>query len=213
MGGFKWNVIKARMKKNVEEGKLGDERYRLVAFAIFGLVLFPSKIGVISLEAANVFVEYEYDRINPSSAILAKTMLSLNHCRMHGKGAMRCCSPMLYLWIISHIETPRDIFNNFWWFDLRPLKVTIEETWKNWDETAWIDKYAALPQSNFKWKAPWMNDPICTMRCGSKTWVPLIGVHQLCTCTCTKAVGWNAVCTKDSGFSRFHRFIQASTIP
>jgi hypothetical protein len=121
MGGFKWNVIEARMKKNVEEGKLGDERYRLVAFAIFGLVLFPSKIGVISLEAANVFVEYEYDRINPSSAILAKTMLSLNHCRMHGKGAMRCCSPMLYLWIISHIETPRDIFNNFWWFDLRPL--------------------------------------------------------------------------------------------
>jgi hypothetical protein len=49
------------MKKNAEEGKLGDERYRLVAFAIFGLVLFPSEIGVISLEAANVFVEYEYD--------------------------------------------------------------------------------------------------------------------------------------------------------
>jgi len=116
--GFKWKVIEAIMKKNAEEGKLGDERYRLVAFAIFRLVLFPSEIGVISLEAANVFVEYEYDRINPSSAILAETMLSLNHCRMHGKGSMRCCSPMLYLWIVSHIETLRDIFNNFWWFDL-----------------------------------------------------------------------------------------------
>jgi hypothetical protein len=101
------------MKKNVEEGKLGEERYRLVAFAIFGLVLFPSEIGVISLEAASVFIEYERDRINPSSAILGETMLSLNHYRMHGKGAMRCCAPMLYLWIISHIETPRDIFNNF----------------------------------------------------------------------------------------------------
>jgi len=105
-------------------------------------------------------------------------MLPLNHCRMHGKGAMRCCSPTLYLWIVNHIETPRDIFNNFWWFDLRPLKVTIEETWKNWDKMVWIDKYAALPQSNFKWKAPWMNDPICTMSCGSKTWVPLIGVTR-----------------------------------
>jgi hypothetical protein len=125
-GGFKRKVIEARMKKNAEEGKLGDERYKLMAFAIFGLVLFPSEIGVISLEATNVFVEYEHDLINPSSAILAETMLSLNHCRMHGKGAMRCCSPMLYLWIVSHIETPRDIFNNFWWFDLRPLKVTIE---------------------------------------------------------------------------------------
>jgi hypothetical protein len=127
-GGFKWKVIEARMKKNAEEGRLGDERYRLVAFAIFGLVLFPSEIGVISLEAASVFLEYKHDRINPSSAILAETMLSLNHYRMNGKGVMRCCVPMLYLWIISHIETPRDIFNNFWWFDLRPLKVTIEET-------------------------------------------------------------------------------------
>ena len=172
--GFKWKVIEAIMKKNAEEGKLGDERYRLVAFAIFGLVLFPSEIGVISLEGANVFIEYEYDRINPSSEILVETMLSLNHCRMHGKGAMRCCNPMLYLWIISHIETPRDIFNNFWWFNLQPLKVTIEETWKNWDETAWIDKYAALPQSNFKWKTQWMNDTICTISYGSKTWVPLL---------------------------------------
>jgi hypothetical protein len=175
-GGFKWKVIEARMKKNAEEGKLGDERYRLVAFTIFGLVLFPSKIKVISLEAANVFIEYENDRINPSSAILRETMLSLNHYRTHGKGAMRCCIPMLYLWIISHIETPRDIFNNFWWFDLRPLKVTIDETWKNWDEKACIDKYAALPWSNFKWKAPWMNNAICIMSCGSKIWVPLIGV-------------------------------------
>jgi hypothetical protein len=37
------------MKKNVEEGRLGDERYRLVAFAIFGLVLFPFEIGVINV--------------------------------------------------------------------------------------------------------------------------------------------------------------------
>ena len=58
-GGLKWKVIDARMKKNSEEGRLGDERYRLVAFAIFGLILFPSEIGVISLEAASIFLEYE----------------------------------------------------------------------------------------------------------------------------------------------------------
>jgi hypothetical protein len=37
--GFKWKIIEAKMKKNVEEGKLRDERYMLVAFTIFGLVL------------------------------------------------------------------------------------------------------------------------------------------------------------------------------
>jgi hypothetical protein len=36
-------AIEARMKKNDEEGKLGNERYKLVAFAICGLVLFPSE--------------------------------------------------------------------------------------------------------------------------------------------------------------------------
>jgi hypothetical protein len=99
-------------------------------------------------------------------------MLSLNHCRTHGKGAMRCCIPILYLWIISHIKTPRDVFNNFGWFDLRPLKVPIDKTWKNWDEKAWIDKYAALSRSNFKWKPSWVNNAICTISCGSKIWVP-----------------------------------------
>ena len=39
-----------------------------------------------------------------------------------------------------------------------------------------MDKYAVLPRSNFKWKASWMNNVICTMSCGSKIWVPLIGV-------------------------------------
>ena len=95
-GGFKWKVIEARMKKNAKKGKLGDERYGLVVFAIFGLVLFPSKIRV-SLEAANAFMKYKHDLINPSAIILAETMLSVNHCSMHGKGAMRCCVPMLYL--------------------------------------------------------------------------------------------------------------------
>jgi len=141
------------MKKNIEEVKLGDEQYKLVAFAMFELVLFLFEIGVISLEAANVFIEYKHDQINPSSAILGKTMLSLNHCKTHGKKTMRCCIFMLYLWVISYIETLRDNFNKFWWFDLRPLKVTMDETWKNWDEKAWIDKYATLPWSNFKWKA------------------------------------------------------------
>jgi hypothetical protein len=75
------------MKKNVKEGKLEDEWYKLVAFAIFGLVMFPFGIGVISLEAVNAFIEYEHDRINLSVAILTKTMLSFNHCRMHE----RCC--------------------------------------------------------------------------------------------------------------------------
>jgi hypothetical protein len=83
----------------------------------FGLVLFPSKIEVISLEAVNAFIDYKHDQVNHSATILAKTMPLLNHYKMHEKGAMRYCILMLHLWIISHIKTLMDIFNNFWWFD------------------------------------------------------------------------------------------------
>jgi hypothetical protein len=62
----------------------------------------------------------------------------------------------------------RDIFNNFWWFDLQPLKIVIDETWNNLDEKAWMEKYAALPQRNFKRKTPWMNNSSCIMTCGGK---------------------------------------------
>jgi hypothetical protein len=58
-------------------------------FAILGFVLFSLEaIGIISVEAANTFIEYEWTRSNPFSAILVETFLSLNHCRVYGKGAM-----------------------------------------------------------------------------------------------------------------------------
>jgi len=41
-GSFKWKLIEARLNTNKNEGKLGDERYQAVVFAIFELVLFPS---------------------------------------------------------------------------------------------------------------------------------------------------------------------------
>jgi len=44
-------------------------------------VLFPSQTGVVSLEAAAAYVEYENTQINPVVAILVETILMLNHCR------------------------------------------------------------------------------------------------------------------------------------
>jgi hypothetical protein len=59
--------------------------------------LFPSQTGVISLDVAAAYVEYENTQIDPMAAILAETILTLNHCRRAGKGAMRCCTQLLYI--------------------------------------------------------------------------------------------------------------------
>jgi hypothetical protein len=85
--GLKWWMLEIELEK-----RSGLERERLIALGIFGLVLFPSQTGVVSLEAVAAYVEYENTQINPVAAILAETILTLNHCRRTGKGAMRCCT-------------------------------------------------------------------------------------------------------------------------
>jgi hypothetical protein len=105
---LKWKMLEVELEK-----KSGSEKERLIALGMFGLVLFPSQTGVISLEAAAAYVEYENTQITPVAAILAKTILTLNHCKRAGKGAMRCCTQLLYIWMVSHIETKKPIFNNF----------------------------------------------------------------------------------------------------
>ena len=109
------------------EKKSGLEKERLIPLGIFGLVLFPSQTGVVSLKAVAAYVEYENTQINPVTAILAETILTLNHCRRTEKGAMRCCTQLLYIWMVSHIETKKHVFNNFLWFTQRPLKLLEEE--------------------------------------------------------------------------------------
>jgi hypothetical protein len=61
-------------------------------------VLFSSEAArIISVEVANVFIEYEQMKSNPTTTILAKTFLSLNHYRLHGRGAMRYCIPLMFI--------------------------------------------------------------------------------------------------------------------
>jgi hypothetical protein len=102
--GLKWRMLEIQMEK-----KSGLEKERLIALGIFGLVLFPSQTGVVSLEAAAAYVEYENTQINLVAAILAETILTLNHCWRTGKGAMRCCMQLLYIWMVSHIETKKNL--------------------------------------------------------------------------------------------------------
>jgi len=96
---LKWRMLEIELEK-----KSGSEKERLIALGIFGLVLFPSQTGVVSLEAVVAYVEYENTQINQVAVILAETILTLNHCRRTGKGVMRCCTQLLYIWMVSYIE-------------------------------------------------------------------------------------------------------------
>jgi hypothetical protein len=59
--------------------------------------------------------------------MLAKSILTLNYCRRSGKEEMRCYTYLLNIWIVSHIETRKPIFNIFLWFNQNLLKLVDEE--------------------------------------------------------------------------------------
>jgi len=174
--GLRWKFLEVELEKKKEQYGSMLERDRLIALGIYGLVLFPSLIGVISLEAAAAFVEYENTHVNPITAILAETFLTLNHFRKTGKGAVRCCTQLLYIWMVSHVETKKPIFNNFWWFNQKPLKIVEEEEWGILGDQGWMKKLQELPSSSFSWKAPWVKSVDVIVSCGQKCWVPLIGI-------------------------------------
>jgi hypothetical protein len=77
--------------------------------------------------------------------------------------------------MVSHIETKKPVFNNFWWFTQRPLKL-VEEEWGDLDKQGWVDKLEGLPNSDFKWRAPWVIVVKVLMSCGQRHGVPLVGI-------------------------------------
>jgi hypothetical protein len=51
------------------------------------------------------------------------------------------------------METNKIVFNNFWWFNQRPLKLVQEEKWGSLGDQGWIEKLQEFPSINFSWKA------------------------------------------------------------
>jgi len=111
------------------------------SLSLFALVLVigPIGISITKKQRANwpvTFIKYKNSLINPTVAILAETILTLNHYRKIGNKALRYCEQLLYIWLISHIETKKPIFNNLWWFSKKQLKIDKEcrtsPAWRRW---------------------------------------------------------------------------------
>ena len=83
------------------------------------------------------FIEYKNSQINPTVAILVEIVLTLTYYRKVGKGSIRCCEQLLYIWLIRHIETKKLIFNNLWQFSQKPLEIVKDEGWKDLSEEKW----------------------------------------------------------------------------
>lgn len=76
---------------------------RVLALAIYGIVLFPAATNSVDLAAVSVFMAVEYQGVNPVPAILADTYLTLSCCQKRRKGKLKCCLQLLTVWLANHL--------------------------------------------------------------------------------------------------------------
>ncbi|MBA0868582.1 hypothetical protein Goshw_015848 [Gossypium schwendimanii] len=58
----------------------GDRHLALLAFVVYGLIMFSKALGYMSVELADFLFQIE-KKVNPAPTILAETIISLNFIR------------------------------------------------------------------------------------------------------------------------------------
>jgi hypothetical protein len=90
-------MIEEVFETRKNDSRFIEEKDRILALEIFRLMLFPNLTRTINSEVAAAFVAYENTHINSTIVILAKTILTLSHCKRVSKRSMRCCEYLLYI--------------------------------------------------------------------------------------------------------------------
>ncbi|XP_050875082.1 uncharacterized protein LOC127078690 [Lathyrus oleraceus] len=75
-----------------------DACYSAIAFAIYGIILFPNMDGFIDMAAICVFLTG-----NPVPTLLADVYYYMSHRYTKKKGTIACCAPLLYQWFLEHL--------------------------------------------------------------------------------------------------------------
>ncbi|MBA0868757.1 hypothetical protein Goshw_018477 [Gossypium schwendimanii] len=73
----------------------GDRHLALFAFAVYGLVVFPKALGYVSVELVDFLFQIE-KRVNPASAVLFETIISLNFIRRKRDERFLGCTQLLF---------------------------------------------------------------------------------------------------------------------
>ena len=167
--GWKKSVFKDHLKALAKQGDWGHFK-KTLALLIFGLVLFPCSKNLIDQAAMDVFHVVEYQKKNFVPAILAETLLTLKVCHDRKGGKLRCCSHMLYVWIITHLfakghmgQAPRPLRD----FSCIPVQNRKAEDWK--------EIFASLEENDIRWVCPWYENRATIFSCGVYPNVPLMG--------------------------------------
>ncbi|KAJ1377345.1 hypothetical protein SESBI_49000 [Sesbania bispinosa] len=143
---------------------------KTLALTIYGLVLFPFAPNMVDHAAMNVFAQYETQGLNPVPAILADTLLTLEVCQKKNGGTLKCCTHLLYVWIITHMYACelRTLFPD-------PLRDFGRIKVKRQEAREWKKELADIQDNKIAWTCPWYSPYEVIVSCGDFSNVPLMG--------------------------------------
>ncbi|KAJ1412223.1 hypothetical protein SESBI_20600 [Sesbania bispinosa] len=143
---------------------------KTLALTIYGLVLFPFAPNMVDHAAMDVFAQYETQGLNPVPAILADTLLTLEVCQKKNGGTLKCCTHLLYVWIITHMYACelRTLFPD-------PLRDFGRIKVKRQEAREWKKELADIQDNKIAWTCPWYSPYEVIFSCGDFANVPLMG--------------------------------------
>ena len=135
--GLSWNILQDFIRGHLynEDGMVA------FALAIYGLVIFPRILGYIEMAVVDIFEQIQHGS-NSALAILAETFRSLNYYRRNQEGCFLGCTPLLYIWIKSHILCECIAFTKSYYPGAAPITEFCENAWptsrtKEW----WVSSF------------------------------------------------------------------------
>ena len=115
--GLEWVFLRNFINTYVNE----DRGLAALALSIYGLIIFPRVIGHVEVTVIDLFEQVQ-NHANPSLAIVAETIRSLNICRRKSGERFMGCLPMLYVWLRSHFRCEKSAFTKAYFPHTWPIR-------------------------------------------------------------------------------------------
>ncbi|KAL5180012.1 hypothetical protein HKD37_01G001213 [Glycine soja] len=166
--GLPWKYLEDKARDMVSQEKWGPFA-DVLAFLIFGVVLFPNVNGLVDLAAIDAFLAYHHGKESPVVAILADLFDTFDRRCEKNSARIVCCLPALYVWLISHLfrqDTRHPC-------PLQSYRSCVEKGRVVWDQ-----HLAGIGGSTINWFPRWKEGKEGVLfSCGDYPNVPLIGTR------------------------------------
>ncbi|RDX74771.1 hypothetical protein CR513_45435, partial [Mucuna pruriens] len=147
-----------------------DAMIDILGLLLYGVVLFPYIEDYIDLAAIEVFLAKRDRGENPTMAVLANTYYTLSYCSGRKTANLRCCTPLLYLWLTAHLfqcktKTVCPV-EDFKWSCVRTM--TKEQ---------WVRRLGEVTERTIRWYPTSNERQEMITNCGEYPNIPLLGTQ------------------------------------